>query len=113
MKKSKITIFISIVLIILFLFNISFNVVSNATTSDLLISLGTGEYYIEVTKTTTVEDIIKILGEPKLTTPSAFGGEAYTFYTDENYDNYLYIETLEDGQIISYGSIDETYKTET
>ena len=67
MKKSKITIFISIVLIILFLFNISFNVVSNATTSDLLISLGTGEYYIEVTKTTTVEDIIKILGEPKLT----------------------------------------------
>ena len=113
MKKSKITIFISIVLIILFLFNISFNVVSNATTSDLLISLGTGEYYIEVTKTTTVEDIIKILGEPKLTTPSAFGGEAYTFYTDENYDNYLYIETLEDGQIISYGSIDETYKTQT
>ena len=113
MKKSKITIFISIVLMVLLFFNISFNVVSNAATSELLISLGTGEYYIEVTKTTTVDDIIKILGEPKLTTPSAFGGEAYTFYTDDNYDNYLYIETLENGQIISYGSIDETYKTQT
>ena len=109
-KQKKITILIVLFIII---FNIFFNTIVNAVSSDLLISLGTGQYAIEVTKTTTVDDIIKILGEPKLVTPSAFGGSAYTFYTDDNYNNYLYIETLSDGQIFSYGSIDKTFKTQT
>ena len=94
--KNKI--FFSVLVIVLLLFNLSFNVIANAATSDLLISQGTGQYAITVTKTSTVDDIIKVLGEPKLTTPSAFGGEAYSFYTDDNYSNYLYIETTAEGK---------------
>ena len=113
MRTKKVKLMITIILIFILIFNISFPVMVKALASDVLISLGTGNYYIEVTKTTTVDDIIRVLGEPKLTTPSAFGGEAYTFYTDDNYDNYLYIETIENGKIVSFGSIDETYKTQT
>ena len=109
MKKK---LFITLI-IMMMLFSLSFNIVVNAESSDLLISVGTGNYHIEVTTTTTIDDIKKVLGEPKLTTPSAFGGKAYAFYTDNNYSNYLYIETLEDGQIFSYGSIDKTFKTST
>ena len=104
---------IASLMVIVLLFGLSFNIVVNAESSDLLISVGTGNYHIEVTTTTTIDDIKKVLGEPKLTTPSAFGGNAYAFYTDDNYSNYLYIETLEDGQIFSYGSIDKTFKTST
>ena len=104
---------IASLMVIVLLFGLSCNIVVNAESSDLLISVGTGNYHIEVTTTTTIDDIKKVLGEPKLTTPSAFGGEAYAFYTDDNYSNYLYIETLEDGQIFSYGSIDKTFQTST
>ena len=104
---------IASLMVIVLLFGLSFNIVVNAESSDLLISVGTGNYHIEVTTTTTIDDIKKVLGEPKLTTPSAFGGEAYAFYTDDDYSNYLYIETLEDGQIFSYGSIDKKFKTST
>ena len=113
MRTKKVKLMITIILTFILIFNISFPVMVKALASDVLISLGTGKYQIEVTKTSTVEDIIKVLGEPKLTTPSAFGGNAYAFYTDDNYNNYLYIETLEDGQIFSYGSIDKTFKTST
>ena len=113
MKTKKVKLMITIILTFILIFNISFPVMVKALASDVLISLGTGKYQIEVIKTSTVEDIIKVLGEPKLTTPSAFGGNAYAFYTDDNYNNYLYIETLEDGQIFSYGSIDKTFKTNT
>ena len=98
-------------IIMMLLFNLSFNIIVNATTSQLLISVGTGNYYIEVRTTTTIDDIKKVLGDPKLTTPSAFGGEAYAFYTDDNYSNYLYIETTKDGKIFSFGSVDPSYKT--
>ena len=109
MKKLKISLFILFILIA----TISAKDTYAATNNDMLISLGTGGYQITVYKTTTIDDIIKVLGEPKLVTESAFGGSAYTFYTDDNYNNYLYIETLSDGQIISYGSVDETFKTNT
>jgi len=83
-----------------------------AVTEKTLISLGTGQYAINITNKTTVNDIIKVLGQPKLKTPSAFGGYAYTFYTDDNYSNYLYIETTQnDENIICYGSVDPTFKT--
>ena len=84
-----------------------------ALTSTDLISLGTGDYAITVSRTTQISEISAILGEPKLVTNSVFGGKAYTFYTDDNYSNYLYIETTKDGDIISYGAIDPTYKTNT
>lgn len=109
MKKLKIGLFILFLLIT----TISAKNVYAASNNDMLISQGTGSYQITVNKSTTVDDIINVLGEPKLTTDSAFGGYAYTFYTDNNYNNYLYIETTSDGKIISYGSLEETYKTNT
>lgn len=109
MKKLKIGLFVLFLLIA----TISAKDVFAATNNDMLISLGTGSYQITVYKSTTIDDIINVLGEPKLVTDSAFGGQAYTFYTDDNYSNYLYVETTNEGNIISYGSIDETYKTNT
>ena len=111
MKKYGIRLFFSVIIVFILMFNLSFNIVVNAVSSQLLISVGTGNYYIEVTTTTTIDDIKKVLGEPKLTTPSAFGGNAYTFYTDDNYSNYLYIETTKDEKIFSFGSVDPSYKT--
>jgi len=84
-----------------------------ALTSSDLISVGSGKYAITVNSNTTIEQIKEKLGEPKIETPSAFGGKAYTFYTDSNYSNYLYIETTSAGKIISFGSVDPTYKTNT
>ncbi len=84
----------------------------SATTSNYLIKVGTGQYAITVKEDTTVEDIIKVLGNPKLVTDSAFGGNAYTFYTDENYNNFLYIETTAEGKIVSYGSVDSTFEAD-
>ncbi len=80
-----------------------------AATGDLLISVGN----VTVNNNTTIDEISRVLGEPKLVTDSAFGGKAYTFYTDNNYSNYLYVETLSSGVIASYGSIDTTFKTST
>lgn len=104
-----------IILVLLFFFAITCLVDSNvfALTSNDLISVGTGRYAITVTKQTTVQQIKDVLGKPKVETPSAFGGQAYTFYTDDNYSNYLYIETTSNGTIASYGSVDPTYKTYT
>ena len=100
--------------IALFIFGLIYLTVNNVyAASSYLIDLGTGEYHITVTKDTTIEDISKILGEPKLVTESPFGGNAYTFYTDDEYSNYLYIETTDVGKIISFGSVDPTYKTST
>lgn len=106
---------ISIILILLMILHfVPINVVQ-AISSDgnLLISVGTGKYAITVTTTTTLDDIKEVLGEPKIATDSAFGGKAYTFYTDSNYSNYLYIETTDENKIISFGSVDPTYKTKT
>ncbi len=96
---------------VIFIFIFSMIPTTKAISSDELITLGSGSYKITVKQSTTVNDIIKVLGQPKLQTPSAFGGYAYSFYTDSNYSNYLYIETTEEGKIISYGSIEPNYKT--
>lgn len=64
-----------------------------------------------VTETMTLDDIVSLFGEPKLTTPSFFGGDACTFY-GENYDDYLYIETFADGTVASYGSVSDDFETD-
>lgn len=109
LKKHFALILFIIILINLFLFN----VYVTAASEDYLIKVGTGSYAVTVTNDTTVDEIKNILGEPKLTTISAHGGNAYAFYTDDNYSNYLYIETRADGKIVSYGSVDPSYQTST
>ena len=72
---------------------------------------GTGRI---ITKTTTVDEIASWYGgKIRLETDSLFGGKAYSFYTGNKFDDYLYIETIADGQIFSYGSVDPSYKTNT
>ena len=100
------------ILSILIVFVLLFSLIPKVeAVSDELITLGSGSYRITVKQNSTVDDIIKVLGQPKLQTPSAFGGYAYSFYTDSNYSNYLYIETTEEGKIISYGSVEPNYVT--
>ena len=78
---------------------------------DYLIKVGTGNNEITITEKTTVSEIVSVLGEAKLETISLFGGHSYTFYTDDNYSNYLYIETTSEDKIISFGSVDPSYST--
>lgn len=58
----------------------------------------------------TDKDVINLFGEPKLKTPSPFGGYAYTFYNN-NYSDHLYIETTESGEIASYCSVANDFIT--
>lgn len=63
-----------------------------------------------VTKNMHVEDVKKLFGEPVLVTESVFGGFAYTFY-GENYSDYLYLETLANGDIAVFASVGEGFST--
>jgi hypothetical protein len=84
---------ISIILISIICFAFVPKNISLAATETTLITVGTGIYKITVTNNTSINEIEKVLGKSKLTTKSAFGGNCYTFYTDDDYNNYLYIET--------------------
>ena len=67
-----------------------------------------------VTKTTTIDEIKGWYKEEHIfETPSLYGGKAYSFYVGDKFDDYLYIETIADGRIFSYGSVDPSYKTNT
>ncbi len=113
MKNTIFSKLLSVIIILLCVLSILPSNLSMAVDANFLISVGTGSKAIKVTTSTTVNDIIKVLGVPKIKTKSAFGGNAYTFYTDSNYSNYLYIETDKDEGIVSFGSVDPTYKTKT
>lgn len=63
-----------------------------------------------VTKDMTDADVVELFGEPVLKTASVFGGYAYTFYGD-NYSDYLYIETLSNGEIAVYASVGEGFRS--
>ena len=85
---------------------------NNLKTSDLIriYNSKTG-FDFTVKSNTTIEEIKKVYGEAKLVTDSAFGGHAYTFYTDNNYSNFLYVETVyNDEYIFSYGTIWKEYQ---
>ena len=62
-----------------------------------------------ITKTTTIEEVNKMFGSPKIETESAFGGKGYSYY-DNNYTYYLFLETNQDGKIMSYGAIDGDFE---
>lgn len=83
---------------------------TNAATvvEDRLITVG-GK---TITESMKIADIKGLFGEPKLVTTSYWGGSAYTFY-GENYSDYLYLETYEDGSIAGYGSVSEGFETNT
>ena len=105
--KTKKFVAIFIVLVILMQICILPMPVSKALNDeDLIISAG-----VTITKNSTVEEISKDYGsEPKLITPSAFGGEMCTWYTGE-YQNILYVETNENGVIMAAGAMSDDFQS--
>ena len=85
---------------------ISIPVKAEASVDGKLITVG-GK---TVTKNMKIDDVKKMFGEPKLTTPSYWDGYAYTFY-GKDYSDYLYLETDSDGKIVCYGSVSPGFKT--
>lgn len=84
---------------------------ASLTSENELIRIHSNTIDYTITNNTSISDIISVFGEPKITTDSAFGGHAYTFYTDSNYSNFLYIETLaQDNGIISFGTVSPGYE---
>ena len=65
-----------------------------------------------VTENMAVSDVIRMFGEPKLVTPSVFGGSCYTYYGD-GYSDFLYIETGRSNEIVSFGSVAPGFKSES
>ena len=85
---------------------ISIPVKAEASVDGKLITVG-GK---TVTKNMKIDDVKKMFGEPKLTTPSYWDGYAYTFY-GKDYSDYLYLETDSDGKIVCYGSVSHGFET--
>ena len=85
---------------------ISIPVKAEASVDGKLITVG-GK---TVTKNMKIDDVKKMFGEPKLTTPSYWDGYAYTFY-GKDYSDYLYLETDSDGNIVCYGSVSPGFET--
>ena len=111
--KNFIVILLIAVLIELVPLNISYAETNTLGTDDLMSLDIKGENRV-IKKTTKIDEIKKwYKGEHIFETPSLFGGKAYSFYVGDNFESYLYIETIEDGTIFSYGAVDKTYKTNT
>lgn len=105
MKKRIISMILILVQILSLTSVLAPSIVQAATSSTLITVNGK-----TVTTDDTIQTINQKFGEPKLVTPSAFGGHSYTYY-GQNYADYLYIETNVDEKIVSYGSIDEKFTT--
>ena len=114
MKKIKFVMsFIFILFVGLVANHVNASSYSQFTKNDLMYIEVNGTGRI-ITKETTVDEIASWYGgKIRLETDSLFGGKAYSFYTGNNFDDYLYIETIADGKIFSYGSVDPSYKTNT
>ena len=51
-----------------------------------------------------LEEIAAVFGQPRLATPSAFGGQACTYF-GADFSDYLYVETTSDGRIVLYATV--------
>jgi len=73
-----------------------------SASSDVLLSTKKITLHLD----STVDDIINVYGAEKLKTISRFDGYAYSFYND-NYSDYLYIETTSTGKIAMFAVFGE------
>lgn len=113
-KQIKIILFALILIVGILINNETFAATAEDLTSNDLIYLEIKGQGRIISKTTTISEIESwYSGENELITESLFGGNAYSFWVGDKYDDYLYIETIEDGRIFSYGSTDPTYVTNT
>lgn len=96
--------FLSLLIAIAVLFNSVLFVIS-ASPEKIYLSID-GKTII--TDNTEISDIKEIYGTEKLKTNSIFGGNAYTFY-EENYSNFLYVETNTEGKITCYSTFGNNF----
>ncbi len=106
MKKVKFISLLVAVIILLELCIIPMPTSKALSEEDLVISGG-----VTISKDSTIDQISEDYGtEPKLVTPSAFGGEMCTWYTGD-YQNVLYVETNEDGVIMAAGAMSGDFQS--
>jgi len=84
----------------------SVKAVIEGNTDTMLIASG-----VTIKDTTTLKEVISQYGqEPKIVTTSVFGGTANTFYKT-GYEDLLYVETDENGVVMSAGSCAKEFKS--
>lgn len=106
MKKSF-SLLIIFILLVLQLF-VPINSCMAETLDDNVLIKSAG---VTITKSTTINEVTLQYGaSPKLVTPSAFGGKTYT-YCKGDYENILFLETNNNGAIISYGALSDDFKS--
>ena len=106
MKKSFSLLVIFILLVLQLLVPINSCMAETLDDNVLIKSAG-----VTITKSTTIHEVTSQYGEsPKLVTPSAFGGKTYT-YCKGDYENILFLETNNNGAIISYGALSDDFKS--
>ena len=106
MKKSFSLLVIFILLVLQLLVPINSCMAETLDDNVLIKSAG-----VTITKSTTINEVTSQYGEsPKLVTPSAFGGKTYT-YCKGDYENILFLETNNNGAIISYGALSDDFKS--
>ena len=106
MKKSF-SLLIIFILLVLQLF-VPINSCMAETLDDNVLIKSAG---VTITKSTTINEVTSQYGaSPKLVTPSAFGGKTYT-YCKGDYENILFLETNNNGAIISYGALSDDFKS--
>ena len=107
MKKAKLISVLVILIILLELCIIPIPTSKALSENDLVISGG-----VTISKDSTIDQISEDYGaEPKLVTPSAFGGEMCTWYTGD-YQNVLYVETDENGTIMAAGAMSDDFQSD-
>ncbi len=63
-----------------------------------------------ISKNTTISQVNKALGKPKIEGISAFGGKSYSYY-DSTYTWYVYVETNSTGEIKGCGAVGKGFET--
>lgn len=103
--KKTISIILALVLIIQIILPLQISIAANGST--LITTSG-----ITITTQTTPEEITSRYGSsPKLVTPSAFGGNMYTWYKGD-FEDVIYLETDSEGTVIASGAISDDFTSD-
>ncbi len=103
--KKTISIILAMILLMQIILPLQISIATNENT--LITTSG-----ITITTQTLPEEITSKYGSsPKLITPSAFGGNMYTWYTGD-YENVIYLETDAKGTVIASGAISDDFTSD-
>ena len=103
--KKTISIILAMILLMQIILPLQISIATNENT--LITTSG-----ITITTQTLPEEITSKYGaSPKLITPSAFGGNMYTWYTGD-YENVIYLETDAEGTVIASGAISDDFTSD-